>query len=107
MRTLRGFDDPIEVFELLAAPTGPRPVPPPLARAARVPLVGRTAEQMQLERAVREAADGGTVTVVIVGEPGVGKTRLAAAAAQTAAEHGLVCSMAAASIAQSLSRPGT
>ena len=52
--------------------------------------MGRFAEQAQLETALRAVAAGDTVTVLIVGEAGVGKTRLAAAAAEMAAELGLV-----------------
>jgi class 3 adenylate cyclase/tetratricopeptide (TPR) repeat protein len=88
-RTLRGFDQPIEVFELIPAATRPSALPAPLARAASVALVGRTAEQSQLDAKLKAVAAGATATILLVGEPGVGKTRLAAAAATIAAEHGL------------------
>ncbi|MEP6550989.1 MAG: AAA family ATPase, partial [Gemmatimonadales bacterium] len=52
------------------------------------PLVGRSAELALLSKTIDEAATGGGRSVFIVGEGGIGKTRLAAAAADRAAKRG-------------------
>ncbi len=66
-------------------PTAPRP-PPAAARAAKGPkLVGRERELAVLERELARAAAGEFRCLLLVGEPGVGKTRLAA---ELAARHG-------------------
>ncbi|HVD61463.1 MAG TPA: AAA family ATPase [Gemmatimonadaceae bacterium] len=54
----------------------------------RLPLIGRTAELSLLTRALREARDGAGKTIFLTGEGGIGKTRLAAAVAQAAADEG-------------------
>lgn len=71
-----------------AAPVGQSDsLPAPLLRAARRTLIGRDDE---LTRVTRNLGDPGQdiVVVLIAGEPGVGKTRLAAAVAQQAAQEG-------------------
>ncbi|HEV7750855.1 MAG TPA: BTAD domain-containing putative transcriptional regulator [Baekduia sp.] len=57
------------------------PLPAPLGRARSMPYVGRTDERALLRRAVAGAREGATQIVLLGGEPGIGKTRLAAAAA--------------------------
>jgi predicted ATPase/DNA-binding CsgD family transcriptional regulator len=52
------------------------------------PLVGRGAELALLSRTIDEAAKGAGRSVFIVGEGGIGKTRLAAAVVEHAAKHG-------------------
>ena len=52
------------------------------------PLVGRGSELALLSRTIDEAASGAGRSVFIVGEGGIGKTRLAAAAAERAAKRG-------------------
>ncbi len=52
------------------------------------PLVGRSAELALLTRTIDEASRGAGRTVLIVGEGGIGKTRLATAAADRAARQG-------------------
>jgi predicted ATPase/DNA-binding CsgD family transcriptional regulator len=52
------------------------------------PLVGRGTELALLSRTIDEAANGAGRSVFIVGEGGIGKTRLAAAAAERAAKRG-------------------
>ena len=52
------------------------------------PLVGRSAELALLSRTIDEAAKGAGRSVFVVGEGGIGKTRLAAAAAERAAGQG-------------------
>ena len=63
------------------------PLPRPLVRAARRALIGRHAE---IERVTRHLSGGdGDIRVVLVaGEPGVGKSRLAAAAADHGYKNG-------------------
>ena len=63
----------------LATPTTPEatPLPGVLARADRAPFVGREALLRELDERWAAAARGGRL-VVLTGEPGIGKTRLAA-----------------------------
>jgi class 3 adenylate cyclase/tetratricopeptide (TPR) repeat protein len=71
---LKGFPDRWQIFEVvwrqeLAS------APPVLVE--RPPLVGRDAERDDLLRALSDAASGRGGVVMIGGEPGIGKTRLA------------------------------
>jgi DNA-binding SARP family transcriptional activator/tetratricopeptide (TPR) repeat protein len=59
-----------------------------VGRPGRAVLVGREREVRLLERAVERAEDARGGMVALVGEPGVGKTRLAEAALGTAADRG-------------------
>src|SRR5689334_8873202 len=61
----------------MATPTG-----------AGTPLVGRSAELDLLSSAMDQAAKGSGRSVFITGEGGIGKTRLAAAAAERATRKG-------------------
>jgi class 3 adenylate cyclase/tetratricopeptide (TPR) repeat protein len=54
----------------------------------RTPLVGREAELEQLERVWMAVRDGPGRTLAIVGDRGIGKTRLASVVATKAVEHG-------------------
>jgi DNA-binding CsgD family transcriptional regulator len=54
------------------------------------PLVGRSAELAVLSRIIDEAAKGAGRSVFVVGEGGIGKTRLAAAAAERATKSGWI-----------------
>ncbi len=72
---VRGLSAPIEVFELIAAAGRSRWE----VRAAAHPLtpfVGRDAEMAVLSNALKRADAGRGQIVAIVGEPGVGKSRL-------------------------------
>jgi DNA-binding SARP family transcriptional activator/tetratricopeptide (TPR) repeat protein len=60
-------------FRLVGVEGGARPV----ARDLDAPLVGRKRELAALRRAYTEAREGSCRVVAIVGEPGIGKTRLA------------------------------
>jgi class 3 adenylate cyclase/tetratricopeptide (TPR) repeat protein len=72
---VKGLETPIEAFELIgAAPRRSR-----LHAAAAHGLtrfVGRDVEMQRLEQALRRAVEGHGQVVAIVGEPGVGKSRL-------------------------------
>ena len=53
-------------------------------------LVGRDAEAARLQAAIERAAVGQPATVLVAGEAGIGKTRLATEAASYAAGLGVV-----------------
>ena len=63
-------------------PVAPAPSPPPSLAAD--PLVGRRAELAHLQAVAGQASAGRAAVVVIEGEAGIGKTRLAEAAAEAA-----------------------
>ncbi|HJR90038.1 MAG TPA: adenylate/guanylate cyclase domain-containing protein [Aeromicrobium sp.] len=81
---IRGVELPIQPFTILARKTSQ-----PTA-ADRSPLVGRSAEMDRL-RGVWEAAqasDSSSVSLTVVGEPGIGKSRLVSAFADELAADG-------------------
>ncbi len=72
---IKGLPEPVEVYEL----SGAGPARTRIEAAARRGLsrfVGREAEMEALRRAVEVAARGQGQVVAVVGEPGVGKSRL-------------------------------
>jgi hypothetical protein len=69
-----------------AAP--PLPLPAPLSTAARRPFVGREQAQVRLRDASEAASEGRRGLVFVGGEPGIGKTSLAAAFAGEARDGG-------------------
>jgi class 3 adenylate cyclase len=83
---VRGLSAPVEVFEL----TGARSAPSPLGQRAGVatPFVGRDAELERLGQALAQAADGRGQAVAIVGDPGVGKSRLVLEFTRSRADQG-------------------
>ena len=85
-RTLRGFDTAVEVFELVLDDAAA--VPLPLVHAAATPMVGRQAELQRLGLLLDAADASGSEMLLVVGEPGVGKTRLVAGLGADAAERG-------------------
>jgi DNA-binding SARP family transcriptional activator len=85
--------------EVLGAPTATRPAPParparparPAPAAARAgdwPLVGRAVEVAALDAVLDAAAAGAPAAALVVGEPGVGKSRLLREVAARAAARG-------------------
>jgi class 3 adenylate cyclase len=65
---LKGISRPVETFKVVGpADGGPRPLGP---------LVGRDFELSVLERAMDALLEGRGAVVAVVGEPGIGKTRL-------------------------------
>ena len=75
---LKGVPDPVEVLRVIA-PTGARTRLEAAAAAGLTPLVGRSAERQVLVDCWRDVVDGAGRVVLIEGEPGIGKSRLALA----------------------------
>ena len=72
---IKGLRDPVEVWELKRA----TPVTSSLgavARRAQSAMLGRSTELARLERLLAGAAEGRGQLVMLLGEPGVGKSRL-------------------------------
>ena len=67
----------------------PPPLPAELIARRRGPLVGRGAELAAFEQAWERVESGNRQAVFIGGEPGAGKTRLAAEVAGKLVEHGV------------------
>ena len=61
----------------------------PRAQRARVPLAGRETELATLRAALASARNGEGRTVELVGEPGIGKSRIVAEVASDAAQAGM------------------
>ncbi len=88
---LKGIPDPVVLWEVPWQPTGtgPRlPIPPLLLPPDSLPFTGRDQELARLVSAWKDAAAGSCRIVLLVGEPGIGKTRLAAEAASLAHSDG-------------------
>ena len=73
--TVKGAREPIGVF-VLEGPTPPRSASRGTRPGSASRLVGRSAEMAILEDALARAAEGHAQVVGVVGEPGVGKSRL-------------------------------
>ena len=81
-----------ELFERVlksGAPTRVAAEAPPTGAAAPQPMVGRRREQERLRAAWSAAASGGLRWAVILGEPGIGKSRLAEELLRSCARDGL------------------
>ncbi len=72
---IKGLGEPIEVFELVRA-SAARTRLEAAARRGLTRFVGRDAEMSELRRAAEGARQGRGQIVTVVGEPGVGKSRL-------------------------------
>jgi len=74
------------------APAAPAPAPPPRpahgAPAHEIPLFGRAAELAHLEEALERSMSGSGRLVAVLGEAGIGKSRLAAEVVAKAAARG-------------------
>jgi class 3 adenylate cyclase len=96
---LKGFEEPVEAFSVewapLAEETGASsrwPLPALLRSVPLVSYVGRTEERAALEEAMNLARNGTRQVVLLSGEPGIGKTRLASYAVHHAHAEGFaVC----------------
>ena len=69
---MKGKAEPVEAWRLVRAAAEPK-----LARGGEAPLVGRSRELRLLEDALDEAHDGRGLLIGVVGEAGIGKSRLA------------------------------
>jgi class 3 adenylate cyclase len=92
---LKGFEEPVQAFSVSWAPLGEQteassrwPLPALLRSVPVVSYVGRAEERATLEEAVTLARDGARQVVLLSGEPGIGKTRLASYAARDAHSGG-------------------
>ena len=83
---LKGIPEPMEAFRVLWEPLDPEqagagigrwPLPEELRFVPRIAYVGRESERGLLELARKGARTGARQVVLISGEPGIGKTRLA------------------------------
>lgn len=72
---VRGLPTPIEVYELLRASSVRSRLQAGVARGL-TPFVGRRAELAHLEKTFEQVREGHGQLVALVGEPGVGKSRL-------------------------------
>jgi len=72
---VKGLAEPIEVYELIGAKSVRSRLQPAVARGLSR-FVGRDAEIEQLQRALQQAGGASGQVLAVVGEPGVGKSRL-------------------------------
>jgi class 3 adenylate cyclase/tetratricopeptide (TPR) repeat protein len=72
---VKGLADPVEVFELVGATAVRRRLQAAAARGLS-PFVGRQPELEALQQALTRAGAGQGQVVALIGEPGVGKSRL-------------------------------
>jgi class 3 adenylate cyclase/tetratricopeptide (TPR) repeat protein len=88
---LKGIAEPVSTVEVAWAHVArPSPIPLPARLAARpwATFAGRDLEQDRIAQAIKAVEVGERRVVLISGEPGVGKTTLAAEAARTAYSEG-------------------
>jgi class 3 adenylate cyclase/tetratricopeptide (TPR) repeat protein len=74
-RPIKGLDNPVDVFEVIAAGSARSRLQAAAARGL-TRFVGRDAEMEHLRRALEKAAQGHGQVAAVVGEPGIGKSRL-------------------------------
>src|SRR5262245_61057673 len=72
---VRGLTDPVEVFELVGTSAMRQRLPATVGRGL-TRFVGRQTELAVLQQVLEQARTGHGQVVAVVGEPGVGKTRL-------------------------------
>lgn len=84
-RTVKGFDRPVPAFEALCERTDLDGTAPANHPATSGPLIGRERELGTLTRCWESACEGKGGLVIVQGEPGVGKSRLAAELRRVAA----------------------
>ena len=81
-------DQPTAAQPAVGEPAGPPPLPPLVGGGERAAFVGRDGERAQLRRYWERARLGERQFVLLAGEPGIGKTRLAAEFAVAAHAEG-------------------
>jgi len=84
LRSLEGL-----VLDGLPAQEGAAPVPPAAPSTEATPFVGRDRELAQLQQCLTQLAEGRGGTVLVEGEPGIGKTRLLRELLREARSRGL------------------
>src|SRR5438093_863399 len=72
---VKGKTEPVRAYAVTGAPRGQTRLEVSKARGL-TPLVGRAAELARLNAAQRRSAEGGGLVLLLVGEPGQGKSRL-------------------------------
>jgi class 3 adenylate cyclase/tetratricopeptide (TPR) repeat protein len=92
---LKGLPEPVAAVAVLWEPPAPSveaapPLPELLETGARLPFVGRVEELAAVSAAWKRALSGDRQAVLLAGEPGIGKTRLARELAMQAHEQGAV-----------------
>jgi class 3 adenylate cyclase/tetratricopeptide (TPR) repeat protein len=75
---LKGVTDPVSVFRVLALKTKPQHIPPRGHHGIRSPLVGRQEAVAAFTRCLERLEAGLGSIVIVLGEAGVGKSRLIA-----------------------------
>src|SRR5215213_689550 len=88
---LKGLSEPLSACEVPWEPlglTGPIPLPPMLTVLGGMPFVGRDEERAGLERVWDDVRQGRPRTVLVTGEAGIGKTRMASELAGQVHEGG-------------------
>ena len=87
---LKGIPEPVQIWEARWEPAEEQPLPAPtrLIVSDAWAFSGRVREMEQLEQLWGAARHGARRAVLISGEPGIGKTRLAAEAARRAHSEG-------------------
>ncbi len=92
--TLKGLPEPVSAFAVEWTPRGDSddviPLPPKIAPVPSFELFGRTREQAIIERCWSAAKEGQRQVVLLAGEPGIGKTRLAFEAGRNAHDQGAI-----------------
>ena len=87
-RRLRGFSTDVNVYELVATLEPAVHLPSGLAESAKTLLVGRVEELAAGSQLLAAVTSGSSRALLVLGEPGVGKTRLAAALGAAALRAG-------------------
>ena len=89
---LKGFEEPVPVSDVRwpSVVGEPMPMPAHLRVEKRLTFVGRQADGERLRELWRLAAAGTRQALLVAGEPGVGKTRLAVELAESARNDGAV-----------------
>jgi class 3 adenylate cyclase/tetratricopeptide (TPR) repeat protein len=91
-RVLKGLPEPVEVWRAQWSSIDEEVLPFPLLLApdSQFAFGGRATQLAELVEVWQEVRGGSRRAVIICGEPGIGKTRLAGEAARVAYEHGAV-----------------
>lgn len=87
-KPLKGIAEPLPACEIVWEPATEKRIalPPPFVAEQSAPLVGRDVQLDELNKCWQLAREGRRRVAMLVGEPGIGKTRLAAEFCRTA--HG-------------------